>query len=79
MLDWDGKGKARPAGVLIVVVGVEVKGYRLNPPADAFSRNPNEINRPSDRTLFRERFRLDARPPPMPLDAGFARAPLSHP
>jgi hypothetical protein len=26
----DGNGKARPAGVLIVVVGVEVKGASLN-------------------------------------------------
>jgi len=36
VLDLDGKGKARPAGVLIVVVVVEVKGRRENSSAGAF-------------------------------------------
>jgi len=72
------KGRARPVGVLIVVVGVEVKGASLESARWRFLRNPNEINGPSASPLFCERFRLNARRPPMPLDVGSARAPLSH-
>jgi hypothetical protein len=42
----DCKRKARPAGVLIVVVGVEVKGYRVKEPAGASVNNMNAFNAP---------------------------------
>jgi hypothetical protein len=40
--DLDAKGKARPAGVLIVVVGVEVTRHREKSPAGAFSNTPGK-------------------------------------
>ena len=43
-----------------------------------FLRNANEISRPSASTPFCARFPLNARPPPMPLNGGSDRSPLSH-
>jgi hypothetical protein len=42
--DLDAKGKARPAGVLIVVVGVEVKGHRVREPAGASVNDMHVFN-----------------------------------
>jgi hypothetical protein len=50
VLDEDGKRKARPAGVLIVVVGVEVKGASRKVACWRFSRYAREINVPSAST-----------------------------
>jgi hypothetical protein len=62
-LPWskDGKLKATPTVVLIVVVGVEVKGTSRESACRRFLRNANDVNSPSDSTLLCARFRLNAK------------------